>query len=159
MEQQPDLTESTSGRSVSIGARTVIGALCVLAFGALLWVDSLGPQRWLPSAAQALPGLQQLLEEGLILALVGAVLVGMALREYARMADALDAELPGAALVGGGILLLLLVRSSGFTHRSRQREGVAGLQSRRIPPPVLQKRAARDPSLEPPFRIRMEAGR
>jgi phosphatidate cytidylyltransferase len=71
----------------------------------------------LPGSADRLTGLHQLLQDGLVLAIVAAVIVGMGLIEYARIARRLGAECAAAGLAGVGVVLFLL-QWLGWAHSS-----------------------------------------
>ena len=109
MEQQPSLTtQETGARPASVVSRTAIGVALVAALAGLLYADQLDPQQWLPTWAEGLTGLHDLLEDGLLTMLVVAVLTAAALREYGLMRRGTGVELPCGFLMLCGVVLLLL---------------------------------------------------
>jgi len=114
MNEQPSLTheEAPGAESdhppASVASRTAIGVALVAILAGLLWVDHAGPQRWLPGWTEGLTGLHGLLEHGLLMALVVAVVAAVTLREFALLARRRGAEVPCALLVVCGLALVLL---------------------------------------------------
>jgi phosphatidate cytidylyltransferase len=75
----------------------------------MLWVDYLGPHRWLPASVTGrLMGLADLLQDGLLMALVVAVIMAVALHEYSVMARRVGADIPSPYLIVCGVALFLL---------------------------------------------------
>lgn len=107
MDETNSPSADADKKPVSVAVRTVIGAGLIVGLGILLWLDHAGA-RLLPAGAAAPSILGQLLEDGLLMAAVAAVIVGVGLLEYARMARRLGARFSAASLAGVGVVLFLL---------------------------------------------------
>ncbi|MFP4028486.1 MAG: phosphatidate cytidylyltransferase [Candidatus Brocadiia bacterium] len=108
MEEDRSLTRDKDRPSLPVALRTLIGLALLVAFGIILLIDYLGPGAWLPGKALDLLGVRTVLERGLLIALVGIVPIGMALKEFHAMVRELGARFSVVSLVTAGLLIWLL---------------------------------------------------
>jgi len=97
------------GEGISLAWRTALGIVLSLGVAAVLWADALQLENRLPEAMRALPGVQELLQDGLLMALVAALVVGMAAHEYSLLSRRLGAEFSPTLFVAASVTLLLLL--------------------------------------------------
>jgi len=97
------------GRTASVTSRTAVGLLLALGVAGVLWADGTRLEAALPGALRAVPGIQSLVHDGLLMALVSALVVGMAARDYSLIARRFGAQFSPAPFVALCVALLLML--------------------------------------------------